>query len=299
MVVCTRNRPAWLEKCLEAAARLDYPHFDLVVVDSAPQDARVEEIAQRFGARYLLEPRPGLSRARNHGATACQTDIVAYLDDDSIPEPPCLSHLVREFADPQVMAVVGRTVPISLETEAERLSASMNGYGASRPRLVVDRDAPRWFEMANFGGIGDGGNMAFRRAAFEVWPGFDERLGRGAPLFGGEEHNAFFSLLDRGYRVVYTPAAIAQHPYPRTLEELRTRHFKTLSGTMGYLTLLVVEQPRYRRATLKYIMEALRGTPRAWRYHVQRPRPKIISWWRAALALLAGPFRYVWASLVR
>jgi hypothetical protein len=53
---------------------------------------------------------------------------------------------------------------------------------------VVDRQTPAWFERANFGGIGDGGNMAFRRYAFAVWPGFDVRLGRGALLHGGEEH---------------------------------------------------------------------------------------------------------------
>jgi glycosyltransferase involved in cell wall biosynthesis len=299
VVVCTRNRPEWLEKCLQAAARLTYEHFELVVVDSASEDSRVQAIAQRYGARYLREPRPGLSRARNRGATGCQTDIVAYLDDDSIPEPDWLSNLAPEFEDPRVMAVVGRTVPLTLETEAERLYASINGYEASRPRLVVERDTPQWFEMANWGGIGDGGNMAFRRLAFEVWPGFDERLGRGAPLFGGEEHNAFFCLLDRGYRVVYTPQALVQHPYPRTLEELRQRQIKTLSGTIGYLTLLVVEQPRYRRATLKYILEALRGTPRVWRYHVPRSRPRIGPPWCVPLAMLAGPFLYLWACVSR
>ena len=299
MVVCTRDRLEWLQKCLQAVSRLDYPHFDLVVVDSAPEDSRAQEIAQRFGARYLREPRPGLSRARNRGATACQTDIVAYLDDDSIPEPTCLSHLVLGFADPQVMAVVGRTVPLSLETEEERLCASMNGYGISRPWLVVDRQTPCWFEMANFGGIGDGGNMAFRRSAFDVWPGFDERLGRGAPMLTGEEHNAFFSLLERGYRVVYTPDAIARHPYPRTLEELRTRHIKTLSGTAGYFTMLFIEQPRYRRTTLRYMLEALKGTPRPWRYHALRPRSQVVSRWRAGLAMLAGPFLYLWACVTR
>jgi O-antigen biosynthesis protein len=299
VVVCTRDRPEALKKCLQAASRLDYPHFDLVVVDSASKDSRAEEIAQRFGARYLREPKPGLSRARNCGAMACQTDIVAYLDDDSIPEADWLGHLAPEFADSQVMAVAGRTVPLSLETEEKRVRASMGSIGAKRPRLVVDRQTPCWFEMANFGGIGDGGNMAFRRAAFDVWLGFDERLGRGAPMLVGEEHDAFFSLLDRGYRVVYTPESVVQHPYPRTLAELRTRRFETLCGATGYLTLLVIEQARYRRATLKYMLEAVKGTPRAWRYDIERPRPRVIPRWRVAFAMIAGPILYLWASVTR
>ena len=78
----------------------------------------------------------------------------------------------------------------------------MSGSDANgHPESVFDRETPFWFERANFGGIGDGGNMAFRRCVFDIWPGFDERLGRGAVIDGGEEHYAFFSLLDRGYRI--------------------------------------------------------------------------------------------------
>ena len=67
----------------------------------------------------------------------------------------------------------------------------------------VDRAAPEWFERANFGGIGDG-NMALRRAVFASWPGFEEGIGRGMPVCGGEEHYAFFALIERGHRVART-----------------------------------------------------------------------------------------------
>jgi hypothetical protein len=51
------------------------------------------------------------------------------------------------------------------------------GVDDLQPR-VGDRQSPLWFELANFGGIGGGMNMAFCGRAFEVWPGFDERGGR-------------------------------------------------------------------------------------------------------------------------
>ena len=107
--------------------------------------------------------------------------------------------------------------------------------------------------------------MAFRRQAFEGWPGFSERLGPGTPLLMAEESYAFFSLVEQGHRVVYTPSAIARHPHPRTMEDLRTRYLRELASSAGYFTFLFLEQPAYRRRILKYLVEALRGTPREWR----------------------------------
>jgi cellulose synthase/poly-beta-1,6-N-acetylglucosamine synthase-like glycosyltransferase len=140
---------------------------------------------------------------------------VAFLDDDSVPEPEWLTGLAQEFKDPLVMAVTGPAKALKVETEAERLcalEAALNTNGC-RSR-TVDRQTPNWLEMANFGGLGHGGNMAFRRHAFDIWGGFDERLGRGALLHGGEEHYAFFRLLESGYRVVYNPRAVVVHPFP-------------------------------------------------------------------------------------
>src|SRR5262249_55926564 len=107
IVVCTRNRPDQLGRCLKAVAGLSYPHFDVLVVDNAPTDNRAREVAERWNARYLIEPQIGLSRARNLGAINCDADIVAYIDDDSVPQSDWLSNLVIEFRNPQVMGAVG------------------------------------------------------------------------------------------------------------------------------------------------------------------------------------------------
>jgi O-antigen biosynthesis protein len=302
VVVCTRNRPEWLEKCLQAASRLDYPHFDLVVVDSAPEDSRAHEIAQRFGARYLCEPRPGASRARNCGVRACDTEVVAFLDDDAQPEPDWLSALAVEFQDPQVMAVSGRVLSLGVETEAERIFERMGGFDAGEQRWELNCEHPLWFVLANFGGLGNEANMAFRRRAFDLWPGFDERLGPGTTIgTGGEGPYALFSLIDRGHRIVYTPDAVVRHPYPRTMPDLRARHRGSLSNATAYMALLLVEEPRYRWAVIRYVAEAVRGKRRAWRPPLPgtQPYPRMIPRWRAGLAMLVGPALYFWARVTR
>lgn len=299
VIIPTRRRPADLDRCLAAVSRLkcDFS-YDVIVVDNSGGDANTEYVTAHWGARYVREPGRGLCRARNRGALVSSAEIVAYLDDDSVPEPDWLAGFAREFENDQVMGAAGKTIPIQTDTESERLFAKMRGGAYDREcRLVVNREHPHWFEICGFGGIGPGCNMAFRRKAFEVWPGFNERTDRGTPVHGGGEQYAFFTLVDRGYAVSYTPDAVVRHPFPPTMEILRKRHLQDLSASTAYFTMLLIEESQHRRATLRYLWEAIRGTTREWR-NIPRDRPRIVSRARSALALGAGPFRYVQGLLV-
>ncbi len=294
VVIPTYGRAVELERCLDAVAAQDQPALEVIIVDNASGDPRIREIARAHAAIYVEEPRRGLCRARNTGARAARAEIVAYLDADSLPEPEWLGAIAREFVDDRVMAAAGRTIPITLETEAEMLFASLRNRAYERDaRIVLDRTAPHWFEICGFGGIGAGCNMAVRRSAFDVWPGFNERTDRGTPVHGGGEHFAFFSLVDRGYKVAYTPDAVVRHPYPRTIEELRRDYLRELSASTAYFTLMLVEAPRHRGATLRYILEAIRGRRRDWRPGGEYSRPHIVGPERRFLALLMGPLRYL------
>jgi glycosyltransferase involved in cell wall biosynthesis len=239
-----------------------------------------------------------LSRARNRGARASDSEIVAFLDDDSLPEAEWLASLAAPFNDPLVMAVTGRIVASNMEQSQLSLTP-ISGSGADGHREpVFDRETPYWFERANFGGIGDGGNMAFRRSVFDIWAGFDERLGRGAIIDGGEEHNAFFSLLDRGYRIAQSSNAVVYHPVPQDEKELRARLLGNLASAAAYTILIFVEHPAHRRAAIKYAVEALRGMTRPWRLPTAGPPCRVVSRVRMLLALLHGPLRY-YRSLLR
>lgn len=294
VVIPTRNRPALLDQCLAAVALQDYPRLEVLVVDNAPSDGRARQVAEQHGALYTVAPVRGVSRARNCGARASRGEIVAYLDDDFLPATDWLRTLVEEFAEPQVMAVSGRICALSEKPEAEQLVALVGGpnFGGLE-QLVVDRRNPYWFEMANFGGIVPGGNMAFRRSAFDLWPGFNERLGRGTILHGGEEQHAFFSLIARGYRAVYTPHAVVRHPLFYTKQEIRTRYLKDLAASTAYMTLLFIEEPEYRRSLLKYISESLRGKSRTWRTETTGFSPRMVPRWRKLWAWLSGPWLYL------
>lgn len=289
VVVCTRDRSLLLGRCLAALASLDYPAYHVLVVDNAPGDESSREVALHWGVQYVVEPVRGLSRARNRGARACEAEIVAYLDDDAVAEPDWLTLLAQDFADDRVAAVTGAILPIN---PAARNAAIERGAERG-PWRVVGRETPHWFEIANFGDLGDESNMAFRRGIFDVWPGFDERLGRGAFLEGGEGHYAFFELIERGYRIVYNPQAIVRHPYARTMEEMRSRHLSLLATTSAYITRLAMEHPSCRQVLAQYILDRLRGTPRPWTNRSERAGPHIAPRWLNLLAMLSGPWIYL------
>jgi len=303
VVIPTRERPAELDRCLDALQRQNYGRFQVVVVDSAPRNSQARDVAARWGARYEIEPLPGASRARNRGARSAGSEIIAYLDDDAVPESNWLANLVVEFRDPRVMAATGRIRPLHLVTEAERLFDRKGGYDRGTRRQSVDRETPRWFERATFGDLGSEANMAFRRSAFDVWAGFEERLGRGAALGGGEGDYAFFRLVERGYRIVYTPAAVVHHPYPPTMEDLRSLHVRLFTSSAAYVTFLFFEHRQHRRAILRFVYGRLRGVPRVWHDPASPPAPRIIPRWRVLLGCLRGPLLYArslpaqWRSL--
>lgn len=292
VVVCTRDRPVELERCLQSLLNLKYPAFEVIVVDNAPSTGSSMALASEYGVHYVSDPVPGLSHARNTGALLSKAEIVAYLDDDAVAEPEWVNELAKEFEDPDVMAVAGSCAPLKVETEAEHLWLQVfgSGWGPER-RMLVDRNSPGWFAYTAFGGIGTGGNMAFRRSAFEVWPGFDERLGRGMPLDSAEEHHAFFSLARLGYKIAATPHAIVRHPLPETLDALSARQLNECAARMGYVCLLLAEENDFRLETLRYAFRKLHGSGPDW---TQKRLPASLApASRSFVARMRGPWLYL------
>jgi glycosyltransferase involved in cell wall biosynthesis len=248
VVICSRNRPAFLGKCLEAVAALTPAPDDVLVVDNSEGDKETESIARKFSARYIVEANLGLSRARNRGMAESTTDIVAYLDDDATPDRSWLENILAPFADPRVAVVTGETV----------LPNSVNDYLKLEPMRTLSKEDPLWFEAATFGGLGVGNNMALRKTACPDASAFDVRLGRGAPIRIAEESHAFASLLSKGFRAVHVPNAIVVHPVTNgDIEE-------KAADSVAYWLLLFSEFPGHRMDLLRFLFKRLRRKPLTW-----------------------------------
>lgn len=267
VVVCTRNRPEHLVACLAALKRQTCARFDILVVENGAVTG-VYDICTRNGVGYLHEPVPGLSRARNAGTRAARGEIVAFIDDDAIPGADWLENLMAAFEDPAVGGATGTIRYMKAYGDSRVMSDEEAPDNITdRPQTVFSRETLRWFTAACFGGIGDGSNMAFRRALFGHAVHFDERLGRGRLLDGGEDHVIFVSLIKGGHRIAHRPGAVIRHPSPADPELRRARQYQCLRTTIAYLVFLLIEFPAHRteiagflaRAVLKRIPGIARG----------------------------------------
>ena len=269
VVICTRNRPALLRKCLESIAHLERTPDEVIVVDNTSGDKEAEVVAREFAAIYTVEPIPGASRARNRGLVESHSEVVAYLDDDATSDVHWLGYVLGPFKDPQVAVVVGTVVTPQSPAESGSRQAG---------RFLTNRDS-RWFEIAAFGGLGTECNMALRRKACAGQRVFDERLGRGAPFQIAEGNYAFALLLLRGYTAVYLPDAIVFHPSLKPLEiaqEARNR--------VAYWMLLFSEFPSHRLDLLRFLFRRMRRKPLTWSRDAPDPGEIVSSGWRVLLA---------------
>ena len=161
--------------------------------------------------------------------------------------------------------------------------------------LIVGRETPDWFGMANFGGLGLGMNFFVRRSAFDLVGFFDERLGRGSPIYGGEEQDFLYRILDAGYRVATCSDCVVRH----AVENLNVpgEAFRAISASTSVFTMLAVEHPRDLPKLVRYAWGAIRREPQWWRKRPPRLFNSVKSRWIVFPALAAGPFLYFCAAL--
>lgn len=234
IVVCTRDHPEDLRKCLASLMDLPDDGQEILVVDNAPSNDNTSRVVADFpGIRYVREDRIGLARARNCGIRAARGEYIAFTDDDAVVDPGWLRALARSFHDPMVLCVTGQALPFEQNTPAqewfERYSTFVRGF---KP-LVFDgltHDSHR----ANDPGAGV--SMALRRSVLQLIGPFDEAFGPGMPTRAGTDTEMFARILRAGYRIAYEPEALVWHRHRQDWDVMLRRLWEYGSGTCARWT---------------------------------------------------------------
>jgi glycosyltransferase involved in cell wall biosynthesis len=194
VVVATFNGARTLKSCLDSLTRLNYPDYEVIVVDDGSTDA-TPEIAQRYSDfDYLRQANHGLSVARNSGVAASHGEIVAFTDCDCRADEDWLRYLVNDLLAHDFHGIGGHNfLPPDDSWVAAAVMASPGGPAHV---MLSDRDAEHV----------PGCNMAFYKWVLEDIGGFD-------PVFrkAGDDVDVCWRLLERGHRIGFSPAGFVWH----------------------------------------------------------------------------------------
>lgn len=98
LIVCTYRRPAPVRRLLEAVAAQTRRPDEVLVVDASPE-TDTEEAVRGLGVTYERVPpeERGLTRQRNWGISRARGGLIAFLDDDTVPEPEYFAEILACF----------------------------------------------------------------------------------------------------------------------------------------------------------------------------------------------------------
>jgi len=207
IVINTLNRGPALQKTLESFQWLKYDgEFEVVVVNGPSTDTS-PEVIESWSPRIRAGTCPvaNLSVSRNIGICMAQGDVVAFIDDDAIPEPEWLSQMAQAYADPIVGAVGG-------------LVFDHTGYDFQSRYVIVDRfgnaepvagptpalSFPKSLRFPHLLGC----NSSFRRSALLEVGGFDEEY-----EYFLDETDVCLRIVDAGYLIAQMPNAYVHHKF--------------------------------------------------------------------------------------
>ncbi|MGW3987857.1 glycosyltransferase [Streptomyces sp. NPDC004830] len=240
VVICAYTEDRW-EDILAAVSSVraqSRPAAEtLLVVDhnETLRDRLAQEYKETGEVRVLANAGPrGLSAGRNTGIAAARGEIVAFLDDDAVAERDWLRHFAEAYADPRVMAVGGRTVPVWASGRRPHWFPEEFDWVVGCTYRGLPRGRVRVRNVL-------GGNASFRRSAFDAAGGFATGIGRDGdkrPL--GCEETELCIRLSRALPdavLLIDDRAVIHHRVPAERE--RFRYFRTRTWAEGLSKALV------------------------------------------------------------
>jgi GT2 family glycosyltransferase len=235
IVVPTFRRPDLLARCLDALVHQTLDSYEVIVADDAALDStreKVEGLKARAPVRYVaVTGSHGPAAARNAGWGAARGEVVAFTDDDTIPDPGWAAAGLGAFdRDPTLAAVTGRTeVPLPPRpTDYER-----NESGLATAEFIT-------------------ANCFVRRSVLEEVGGFDERF----RIAWREDSDLHFELIERGMKIVKVPEAVVVHPVRPAPWGVSLR----MQRKVRYEALLAKKHPQLYRRKI--------GVHRPWAYYL-------------------------------
>jgi glycosyltransferase involved in cell wall biosynthesis len=200
VVVCAYNAERTMDQCLASLAVLNYPDYEVIVVNDGSRDRTFEIAESHEYCRIISQVNKGLSVARNVGAEAATGEIVAYTDSDCVVDPDWLTYLVAKIEASNLSACGGPNFP---PPEDDMVAAAVAVAPGGPTHVLISDEVAEHIA---------GCNMAFRRDVLLHLGGFD-------PIYraAGDDVDICWRFQDAGYAIGFSPAAVVWHFRRNTL----------------------------------------------------------------------------------
>ncbi len=206
VIICTRNRAAFLRDCLDGVlANNVHPEEILVIDQSDTCDSQdlISGLGYRSSRlRYIRDEQRGRGKALNRGIAESSQPLLAFTDDDCSVSPDWISTICRELDERSDVAVVTGRV-IAGRPEDNGLSPRALDLSSER-RLHLPGRFPRLYVLA-------GGNSAFRTEVFSRVGVFHPLFGAGAVFRSADDVEMGYRLLRQGQAMLYSPDMLVVH----------------------------------------------------------------------------------------
>ncbi|WP_230281459.1 glycosyltransferase [Croceicoccus sp. Ery15] len=192
VVVCSYNGSRLIGETLDHLMRVDYPDYEVIVVNDGSTDD-TGKIAAQFDVTLIEQENMGLSAARNVGMDAATGEYIVYTDDDAYPDPHWLKFLALMFENGHAACGGPNIAPPEDPDLAECVANAPGG-----PVQVLLDD-----ELAEHV---PGCNMAFRADALRAIGGFDPQF-----RTAGDDVDACWRIMDNGGTIGFAHTAVVWH----------------------------------------------------------------------------------------
>ncbi|UCE00229.1 MAG: glycosyltransferase [Chloroflexota bacterium] len=193
VVVCTYNGSTWIRDCCEGLSRLDYPNYEVIVVNDGSTDG-TKKIISQYDFKVIHTDNQGLSTARNLGLQEAKGEIIAYLDDDAYPDEQWLRYLAASFKGNHYSGIGGPNIAPPGDGFVSECVA--NAPGNPVYVLLTDQEAEHI----------PGCNMAFRKDHLQAIGGFDPRF-----RTAGDDVDVCWRIQENGWSLGLNAAATVWH----------------------------------------------------------------------------------------
>lgn len=217
LVIVSRGRPDPLSRCLTAALQLWYRPLEIIVVADPPGIDHVNQHGVPNGVRLITFDEQNISKARNKGIAEATGEIVAFLDDDAVPEPSWLNHLLAPFGDPQI-AVAGGFVKGRNGISWQWQGRTVDTRGYVHDLEIDPSQTSKVTQKPELGLKTEGTNMAVRTQTLRDIGGFD-------PAFHYflDETDLNLRLAKAGFAGAVVPKAVVHHGFAGNLTRRKDR----------------------------------------------------------------------------